>query len=85
MSICSVSMSPAMAVPPNVLKKVIALVMNASMRAFPQSNFCSTAAVVSFVQQIMNPLTVKVRFLGFILPRQFSTRPLRVNDGFVRG
>lgn len=81
---CIVLMSPAMAVPPNVLKKVIPLVIIASIIAFPQSNLCSTLVVFSAAQQTMNPLTVRVRRLQFRLPKQFRSLPLIVKVGFAR-
>jgi len=37
---------PARAPPPSALKKVTALVIEASMRAFSQSNFCSTRSTL---------------------------------------
>ena len=48
-SIMFVLSSPATAPPPNVLKNVIALVIAASISAFPQSNFF-TASVSLVVQ-----------------------------------
>lgn len=59
-SIMLMVLIPATAPPPRALKNVMALVMVASMRALPQSNFCSMALVFSFAQQTINPLTVKV-------------------------
>ncbi len=80
-----VSMLPAaMATPPNVLKKVMALVIPASINAFSQSNFCSTVWVSLFTQQIVEPLMVKVGFLEWIVFIQpFRILPLMVNVGFV--
>jgi len=79
--ICTVLISPARAVPPKVLKKVIPLVMIASMSAFPQSNFCSIAEVLLFIQQTRNPLTVNVGFMFF---KQFMSLPLMVKVSFTK-
>ncbi len=54
---------PTTAPPPRALKKVIALVMAASIRALPQSNFCSMTLVFSFAQQTIKPLIVSVGLL----------------------
>lgn len=61
-SIMLIMFIPVTAAPPKALKKVIALVMVASMRALPQSNFRSIL-FFSFAQQTINPLTVRVRIL----------------------
>jgi hypothetical protein len=77
-------LSPATAPPPSVLKNVIALVIAASIRAFPQSNFCSVALVILFVQWSMNPLVVNVGVLLLIFFRQFKYLRLIVSVGFVK-
>lgn len=84
-SIMCIPLTPATAPPPKALKNVIPLVMPASIRAFPQSNFRSTAFVSSFVQQTKKPLIVRVGILRVIPFRHFWNLPFRVNVGFVRG
>ncbi|MFA7398588.1 MAG: hypothetical protein GX799_07640 [Crenarchaeota archaeon] len=44
---------PENAPPPNVLKNVMALVIVASIKAFPQSNFFSITLTPLFAQQVM--------------------------------
>lgn len=62
-SIMLMVLIPDTAPPAKAVKKVIALVIMASMRALPQSNFCSITLVFSFAQQTTNPLMVRVGVL----------------------
>ena len=59
--IANMPSSPATEPPPRVLKKVTAAVMEASIRAFSQSNLC----FVTFLSVLdtKNPWVVKVQFL----------------------
>lgn len=78
------ALMPAMVPPASVLKKVVALVMVASISALPQSNFCSMALVSLFAQQTMKPLMVRVGVLRWaILVRQFRILPLMVKVAFA--
>jgi len=64
---------------------VVALVIMASMRALPQSSFCSMDLVFSFVQQTINPLIVRVGILWLtILLRQFWNLHLMVKVDFAK-
>jgi hypothetical protein len=77
-------LSPATAPPPRALKKVIALVIAASIRAFSQSNFCSSAWVILFVQCSMKPLVVNVGILLLILFIQLKYLLLIFSVGFFK-